>query len=211
MVQNPEPFTGDMLQVGSNATKIMMKWGDTLAKAQAIAAQPASMTIFNQHGKAMFSPPLPSEIEGAPILFSNRGELQILMYEYAGSIGVKFRFGTRVQEYFETQTGAGVVVDGERIDVDGVIAADGVHSSARKYITNVHQHPRTSGFAVYRCRFDRALLAANPLTKAYAETDKDTFHVWLGTDVHAILFIIVAAETAVIYCTHKASNWSEDV
>lgn len=196
-----------MLQMGANATKIMMKWGDTLAKAKAIAAQPATMTIFNEHGKAMYSPPLPSEIGGAPNLFSNRGELQMLMYEYAVSIGVKFRFGTRVQEYFEDDNGAGAVIAGERVEFDGVIAADGVHSTARKYVSGINQHPRTSGFAVYRCRFDRSRLAASPLTKKYAETSEDTFHVWLGTDVHAILFIIVAAETAVIYCTHKVSHY----
>lgn len=159
----------------------------------------------------MYSPPLPSEVEGAPILFSNRGELQILMYEYAVSIGVKFQFGTRVQEYFETESGAGAIIDGKSEEFDGVIAADGVHSAARKYVSGIHQHPRTSGFAVYRCRFDRNRLAASPLTKKYAETDKDTFHVWLGTDVHAILFIIVAAETAVIYCTHKVSHYVQSV
>jgi 2-polyprenyl-6-methoxyphenol hydroxylase-like FAD-dependent oxidoreductase len=202
---------GDMLQVGSNATRIMAKWGNVLEKAQAIAAQPATMTLFNKHGKAMFSPPLPSEIDGAPILFSTRGELQILMYEYAISLGIRFRFGRRVQEYFETENSAGAIIDGERIEVDGVIAADGVHSAARKYITNVHQHPRTSGFAVYRCRFDRSLLAGDPLTKSYAESDKDIFHVWLGTDVHAILFTIVAANTAVIYCTHKVSVHAENI
>jgi 2-polyprenyl-6-methoxyphenol hydroxylase-like FAD-dependent oxidoreductase len=199
-----------MIQDGSNATRVMKPWGTTLAQAQAIAAQPESMTIYDKDGKVLYSPPLPSEIGGSPILFSNRGELQIMMHEYAVSLGITFQFGTRILEYFETDKSAGAVIDGERREYDGVIAADGVHSKARKYVSNIEQLPRTSGFAVYRCRFDRKLLAKSPLTKKYAESTEDSFQVWLGTDVHAILFIIAAAETAVIFCTHKVSNRLEN-
>jgi 2-polyprenyl-6-methoxyphenol hydroxylase-like FAD-dependent oxidoreductase len=194
-----------MLQIGSNASRIMARWGDTLQQAAKMSAQPGTMTMFDKHGKVLIQPPLPTEIDGSPILYANRGALQRLMYDYAISLGIKVHFGVRVKEYFEDEHHAGVIVDGERIEGDGVIVADGIHSTARKHVIGIHQHPRTSGFAVYRSAFPLSLLANDPLTKKYAESDRDIFHVWLGTDVHAILFILVSSQTAVIFCTHKVS------
>lgn len=181
----------------------MAKWGDVLKEAVGHSAQPADMTMFDKNGKVLIQPPLPTEMGGFPILYSNRGMLQRLMLDYAKSLGIKIRFGTRIREYFEEEDHAGVVIDGERLIADGVVAADGIHSAARKHVIGIQQHPRTSGFAVYRTWFPLELLAENPLTKKFTETDKDTFHVWLGTDTHAIMFVSVAPKSVVIFCTHK--------
>lgn len=184
----------------------MAKWGAVLTEAVKESAQPGEMTMFDNKGKVIIQPPLPTEIKGFPILYSNRGMLQRLLYEYATSQGIKFRFGSRVNQYFEEEDAAGVIVDGQRIEADGVIAADGIHSAARKHIIGVQQHPRTSGFAVYRTWFPLELLANDPLTKHYVAGNKDVFHVWLGTDIHAIMFISAAPKSAVIFCTHKVGD-----
>lgn len=181
----------------------MSNWGNVLEEAVKQSAQPPSMTMFDKFGKILIQPSLPTEMGGYPILFSNRGHLQRLIFDYAKSLGVKFRFGKRVKEFFEEDDRAGVMIDGERIEADGVIAADGIHSVARKHVIGIHQHPRTSGFAVYRTWFPLDLLANDPLTKSFTETDKDLFYVWLGPDTHAILFILVDLRSVVIFCTHK--------
>lgn len=197
-----------MLQIGSNASKVMSNWGNTLQEAVKMSAQIDTMTMFDKNGKVLIQPPLPEEFEGSPILYSNRGMIQKLMYEKAVSLGIKFHFGVRIQEYFESEQGAGVLIDGRRLQADGVIAADGVHSTAREHVLEIHQRPRTSGFAVYRCCFPLELLAADPLTSSYAESKTDLFHVWLGPDTHAILFTMVASKSAVLFCTHKVSRSS---
>lgn len=140
---------------------------------------------------------------GYRILYSNRGHLQQLIFDYAKSLGVRFRFGKRVNEYFEERDRAGVVIDGERIEADSVFAADGIHSAARKHVIGILQHPRTSGFAVYRTWFPLDLLAKDPLIKKFTETDVDLFYIWLGADTNAILFILVDLKSVVIFCTHK--------
>ncbi|OQV00113.1 FAD binding domain-containing protein [Cladophialophora immunda] len=194
---------GDIIQVGSNASRVMSKWGNLLEQAVAESAQPARMTLFDKSGKKLLEAPLPTEFGGYPVLYSNRGLLQRLILEEAKTIGIGFRFGKRVKSYFEEDDCAGVEMDGERLVADAVIAADGIHSAARKHVIGIHQHPRTSGFAVFRTCFPLERLAGNPLTKPFTELKEDLFHVWLGSDVHAILFITVATQSVVIFCTHK--------
>lgn len=195
-----------MIQIGSSATRVMSSWGKVVPDIQRISSQPSTMTIFDKHGGEVFTGPLPKEFDGYPVLFPNRGYIQEHVFTYAQSLGVKFHFGSRITSYFEDGNAAGIIVGDERISADGVIACDGIHSSARKYITGAQQHARTSGFAVYRSWFSLDCLAGNPLTKKFAESKVDEYYVWLGTDIHAILFTTVSVRGAVVYLTHKVSN-----
>ena len=56
-------------------------------------------------------------------------------YDYAISIGVEIHFDHRVDGYFEDREkgNAGVIVRGEKIKAELIIAADGVKSQARHY------------------------------------------------------------------------------
>ncbi|KAM5383739.1 hypothetical protein ACJZ2D_001728 [Fusarium nematophilum] len=189
--------------LGSNATRVMSNWGNVLEEETKVSGNPSCMNILEKSGKVLLQAPMPTEFDGYPVLFSNRGCLQRLIFEHANSLGIKFRFGTKVESYFEEDDCAGVIINGERLQGDAVIAADGVHSIARKSVMGIHQHPRSSGFAVYRTCFSLDLLGNDPLTKPLTEVKEDTFQVWLGPDVHAILFITVAVRQAVIFCTHK--------
>ncbi|KAL6364142.1 hypothetical protein LRP88_02058 [Fusarium phalaenopsidis] len=180
---------GDIIQLGSNATRVVRNWGDVLAEETRVSGKPSSMTIADKLGKTLLQAPMPTEFDGYPVLYSNRGSLQRLIFDHAKSLGIEFRFGTRVESYFEQDDCAGVVVGGERLQADAVIAADGIHSTARKHVIGIHQYPRTSGFAVYRSCFPFDLFANDPLTKPQTEVKEDSFKVWLGTDIHAIMFI----------------------
>lgn len=60
-----------------------------------------------------------------------------ILYDYAKSIAVEIRLGQRVTGYWECEENgrAGVVLaDGERIEADVVVAADGVRSKARELV-----------------------------------------------------------------------------
>ncbi|KAH7068617.1 hypothetical protein FB567DRAFT_585047 [Paraphoma chrysanthemicola] len=201
--QGSPSYPRDMIQVGSNASRVMANWGKVLEQATNDSARPSFMTIFDKSGKELLKGPLPEGFGGFPVLYCNRGLLQASIFDYANSLGVKFRFGARVESFFDEARCAGVIIDGERVEADGVVAADGVHSAARKHVIGIQQRPRTSGFAVYRTCFPLELLANDPLTKPLLETKEDVFRVWLGTDVHAILFVLAAVKQVVIFCTHK--------
>lgn len=164
------------------------------------------MTMFNKDGEELITAPLPQDFAGFPVLFSNRGFIQKSIFEHAQSLGIKFRFGTRVESYFEDDSGAGVIAGDQRIQADAVIACDGIHSPARKYITGVKQLARTSGFAVYRSWFSLDRLSGHPLTKRFAESKVDEFYVWIGEDTHVILFTTIAVRGCVMFVTHKVGD-----
>lgn len=193
-----------MIQIGSNATRVMSRWKNVVKDIEEISSQPPTMTLFDKEGEELLTAPLPKDFDGYPVLFSNRGIIQKSIFEHAQSLGIKFRFGSRVTSYSEDDTGAEVVIgDNERVRADAIIACDGIHSPARKYITGVKQLARPSGFAVYRSWFSLDRLADHPLTKRFAESKVDEFYVWIGQDVHVILFTTIAVRGCVIFVTHK--------
>jgi 2-polyprenyl-6-methoxyphenol hydroxylase-like FAD-dependent oxidoreductase len=181
----------------------MSKWGNVVKDIQAISSQPPSMTMYNKDGKELLTAPLPKDFDGHPVLFSNRGYIQKVIAEYAQSLGVKLRLNSRVTSYFENADNAGVIVGDQIVTADAVIACDGIHSTARKYILGAQQLARTSGFAVYRSWFPLERLANDPFTERFVNSKVDEFYVWIGPDIHVILFTTIAVRGAVVFVTHK--------
>lgn len=184
----------------------MSKWGDVVKEIQAISSQPPTMTMYNKDGKELLTAPLPKDFDGHPVLFSNRGYIQKVIAEYAQSLGVKIRLNSRVSSYFENADSAGVAIGDQILTADAIIACDGIHSTARKYILGAQQFARTSGFAVYRSWFPLDRLAGDPLTERFANSTVDEFYVWIGPDIHVILFTTIAVQGAVVFVTHKVST-----
>ncbi|KAH8650770.1 hypothetical protein BGZ61DRAFT_375462 [Ilyonectria robusta] len=201
---------GDVIQISSYATLLMSNWGNVLEESVKISSIVPSLTYFDWKGKPIIEAPLPQEFGGFPILYSKRGEIQRLMFEHAKSIGVKFRFGVRVTSYFEEGDKAGIYLGAERFEACGVIAADGIHSHARSVVTGKPATAKTSGFAIYRSWFNLDTLRDDPLTRAYAESPRDKFHVWLGHNTHCIVMTNTKLRGAVLFCTHKASSGGQE-
>lgn len=65
----------------------------------------------------------------------HKGSLIHVMYEHAQSLGINIRHNCSVTDHWETKQQAGVVANGERIAVDCVICAEGIHSRGRSIIT----------------------------------------------------------------------------
>jgi flavin-dependent dehydrogenase len=53
----------------------------------------------------------------------NRADLHLAMFEYARDLGVECHLGVNVQEYFEENGKAGIIVEGKRVEGDLLIAA----------------------------------------------------------------------------------------
>jgi 2-polyprenyl-6-methoxyphenol hydroxylase-like FAD-dependent oxidoreductase len=132
------------------------------------------------------------------------------MYEYAISLGVKFTFGARVSEYFETEGSAGIVINGQKHEGDFVIGADGVHSRARNFVTKKEERPQKSGFAVFRSWFELDSLLGNPKTEWIAKSPKDLILVWIGHDTHAIITTNVKMRSITCFATHKDNSDAEE-
>lgn len=181
----------------------MDNWGSVLDEIMEIGAQPETLVIKDQHGKVLLHQPLPKDYDGSPNIYSNRGRTQLLMYQYAVSLGVEFIFDARISEFFENEFSAGIVLEGKKYVADLVIGADGVHSKARAFVTGREEKAQKSGFAVYRSWFQLKRLIGNPQTEWIAKSDQDLIMVWIGDNTHSIVTTNVKMQSITCFATHK--------
>lgn len=195
---------GDVIMIGSNASRVLQRWG-ILDKVHDIIAQPDALKIHTKSGKLLLSQPLPKQYDGFPNIYTNRTRLHNYIYDHAKSLGIQFVFEARITEYVEDEQAhkAGIVYNGERIFADVVFGADSVHSRARWYVMGEQQQAKKSGFAVYRSWFSLDRLRNHPLTRHFAESGKDEFAIWIAEDTHAIITTNVSINSCTCFATHK--------
>lgn len=181
-------------------------WGDILKDIKETSVSPTVLTIMKKDGKVLLDQDLPTEYDGYPMSYGNRGRIQLKLYEYAKSLGVEVALGAAVTEVFETAKTAGCFIGHERVEADIIIGADGVHSKIRYHVTGSSDRPRKSGFAVYRSWFPLERLADDPVTEYIAKSAAPLYKIWIEQDTHAILTTNPALKSATCFVTHKASG-----
>ncbi|KAI1623341.1 hypothetical protein EDD37DRAFT_634426 [Exophiala viscosa] len=144
---------------------------------------------------------------------SNRGDLQVIFYKHILELGIDVRLGRRVTDLFEDENEAGVVVNGERIVADCVLACNGVHSNSRSFIIGRSDKPIATGYAVFRAWFDGKEARKDPKLAWAFEGKHDKMETYIGRDVHCIIGTGRRAQDIVWTCTHKdtwdiAESWS---
>ena len=119
--------------------------------------------------------------ESSPMFNGHRGEMHAILLEYAQRLGVEIHLGQRVEKYWEAEDRAGIELqDGRRVDVDVVVACDGVRSKARKYVLGYEHALKSSGYSTYRTWFSSEDMMADPETKQFVERG-DTANGWIGS------------------------------
>ncbi|EFE32738.1 MAK1-like monooxygenase, putative [Trichophyton benhamiae CBS 112371] len=182
---------GDGIGLASNAARVISKWGggsiqETLESFTSVMNPSA---IYDETGTLKARAPIPGYGKGEGYLL-HRGDLALTQFDHVKSLGIDVRMGVYVTEYWETETAAGVIVDGERIEADCVIASDGVHSQARGPITGQSPRIRASGRAIYRAWFDASALEGAPAASWIFEPrteGADNAHIFLAQDVVCIM------------------------
>jgi len=64
------------------------------------------------------------------------------MFEYAQEVGIDCHLGTYVDEYFEEEGRAGVIIKGERLEADLLIAAAIIH---QRFSSNSRMESKVKG------------------------------------------------------------------
>lgn len=92
--------------------------------------------MHNYCGKILNHQPLPQKVYGYNSYNGRRGEIHEILLKYAQKLGADVRFDQNVTEYWEDvgQGKAGVIVDGQKIEGDVVVGADGARSRARELV-----------------------------------------------------------------------------
>ena len=139
----------------------------------------------------------------------SRPKLIGMLYDYVVQLGIPVTFGKRAGDYFEDldRNRAGIITEeGERLEADLVVAADGVGSKSWRAVSGQDTEPKSSGFSVYRVAYRTKLAFESPnVSKNFVleEGGDDICRVWLGKNTHAI--VLVSPDTTTWFLTHKVS------
>ncbi|KAL1606404.1 hypothetical protein SLS60_003807 [Paraconiothyrium brasiliense] len=164
---------GDIISFGSNSGRIFRSWPGVEEKLDPICHHSDGLDFRTYDDEFLCRQTWGAEADWGKRFNGHRGEIHEVCWNHAIDVGVDIRLGCKVQEYFETETEAGVVVNGERIVGDVVLAGDGVRSLARTIVLGFEDKPKSSGYAVYRAWMPTDGLKKNPSTAWLANPEKD--------------------------------------
>ncbi|KAK5138481.1 hypothetical protein LTR08_000067 [Meristemomyces frigidus] len=201
---------GDIISFGANAGRIFRRWFTNDGTRISDRLDPLSIKLqsygFNIHkftGELVMNQKSPPPNPEAPVFNGHRGEFHSIVFNYAkDDLGIPIRLGCRINRYFETETEAGIVLEGdEKVTGDIVIGADGVRSKARELVLGYVDKPKSSGYAVFRAWFENTEMMKDPETKRFCENG-DTFNGWIGPDVHFLFSTIKGGSDCCWVLTH---------
>ncbi|KAI3333245.1 putative monooxygenase [Ustulina deusta] len=195
---------GDIISFGPNSSRIFQRWPGVAEQLDVLSQRADGLVIKNWLGETLLKQTWTTEQAKFGLRFDgHRGEFHEIVYKHALEIGVNVRLGARVEDYFESDDEAGVVLEnGERMTANVVLAAEGVRSRGRKIVLGYDDKPKASGYAVYRSWFDADEVAKDPDLQFF--TDNGDKHVaWLGPDVHFIAASVKNGKDFSWVCTHK--------
>lgn len=197
---------GDIISFGSNSGRIFQRWPGVAEKMDPICHHSNGLNFNAYDGDFLIRQIWDEDNKFGKRYNGHRGEIHEIVWNHAIDLGVDIRLGNKVTEYFETDTEAGVVVKGERISGDVVLAADGVRSLARTIVLGFEDKPQSSGYAVYRAWMGTEELKKNPLTAWLADPNIDHHEGWLGPDVHFLVATLQKGTACSWVLTHRVSN-----
>lgn len=199
---------GDGIGIGTNGARIIAKWGGGRVHDQIIShrCDTRSIEILNRQGESFGQHELKGYGRDHGYML-NRGQLVSILFDYAETLGIEKRLGSRVTEYRETETGAAAVLEGgEVIEADCVICSDGVHGAGRKFVTSLDPVSRESGWAMSRAylRKDDLKPHRDRGVRILDGTDKqDRMMVWFDHGIQVSMWTVKHGEELVWIVTHK--------
>ncbi|PSN72188.1 putative monooxygenase [Corynespora cassiicola Philippines] len=194
---------GDIISFGSNSGRIFCSWPGVEEALDPICHHSSGVDFRAFDDDFLCRQVWDSEEVWGKRFNGHRGEIHEIVWNHAISIGVDIRLASKVSEYFETDSEAGVVVNGEKITGDVVLAGDGVRSTARTIVLGFEDKPKSSGYAVYRAWMGTEKLKEDPLTAWLADPDVDHHVGWLGPDVHFLVATLQKGTACSWVLTHK--------
>jgi 2-polyprenyl-6-methoxyphenol hydroxylase-like FAD-dependent oxidoreductase len=198
---------GAGIQLAPNCTRILAGYG-LLDEASRLGVRPAAMVMKDAlDGTVLTSLDL-ADLEhryGSPYLVIHRSDLHGLFLRACRDSGVDLRTSQPVAEYENTAAGARVRLAGGQIhQANLVIAADGLHSTARAHL--VGDEPVNSAYVAYR--------GAVPIDKVRENNVSETdVVVYVGPRCHFVQYPLRGGELfnqVAVFQSPKARDGEED-
>lgn len=200
---------GDLIDFYPNAGVIIERWssGKVAKELLDICVRNAECWDYYTHKNEFIyrDPYLIAAGDYTKQFAGHRGQMHKIFLDYAQEVGVEFRFGCQVVDYFENEASAGVELSsGERIVGDCVVASDGPRSIARQKVLHLEDKKVNSGYAIYRAFFEISDEHRNdPRIADFCRKEVDTLKIWLGPDAHTLAYAWNEGRDLVWVGTHK--------
>ncbi|EAT79589.1 hypothetical protein HBI56_149870 [Parastagonospora nodorum] len=192
---------GDIISFDPNGARNFERWPGVIEDMQKVARQTSWLDLYSWKGEFVTRQSFQEENNWGPRINGHRGELYGIMYAHAIARGMDIRLGQRVTDYFENDERSGVIVNGEELTADVVIAAEGVRSRGRKIVLGFDDKPKSSGYAVYRSWFSGDAIKDKPLLKHLV--DGDSHSGFIGPDLHFLVSSLKGGKEFNWVFTHK--------
>jgi 2-polyprenyl-6-methoxyphenol hydroxylase-like FAD-dependent oxidoreductase len=177
---------GDVITFGPNSGRIFRRWPGMEEKLDPICHETNEIQIRTWEGELIVTQNWKEKERAYGRNYNgHRGQIHRLVFDYAREVGIDVRLGHKVTDYFESESEAGVVANGQRFVADVVLAADGVRSKGRTIVLGYEDKPKASGYAVYRAWFDVGKMAEDPDFAFLFEKDDDLC-CWIGEHLDQI-------------------------
>jgi 2-polyprenyl-6-methoxyphenol hydroxylase-like FAD-dependent oxidoreductase len=199
-----------MIGIAANAAHIMAAWddGQVHKEFEKVISVVDKLELYDWKGELLTVQSMAGFSEGTGYM-GNRRELLQVMCDHAESLDIDIRRGKRITQYFETDTEAGVIVDGERIAADGVLCCDGVNSKGRVFVLGEEPgKPHPTGYATYRAWFHGDQFKDDPDAQWLVGQGKDMSIAFIGPDVHCIFGTGKKGKEVAWVCTHLVPPFS---
>ena len=199
---------GAGLQLSPNAVHVLNALG-LRAALQAVIFQPEYAVMRHyQSARAYFSVPLGQRCEqkfAAPYWHVHRADLHQVLYQACLAHGVEFRLAAKVAAYQHSNSGAQVSVqltDGEQLDADVLIGADGIHSVIQQQVLQAHglsSQPRFTGQVAWR-----GTIEAKRLPPKLVEPNAN---LWVGPGKHLVSYYLRGGKLVNFVAVEERSDW----
>ncbi|RAL08585.1 FAD binding domain protein [Aspergillus homomorphus CBS 101889] len=233
---------GDLIGLSGNGVQVIARWshGAVAHALRATRSNNSSFEIYDIAGDLKGAAPYDPDDPAQGFVIRRNALVEALLQE-ARRLGVDLRYNVSIQQYWETDREAGVVTVSrrggngeeaqeereEKLVADAVIAADGVHSTAREFVLhgagadNGSQNDsatiklRKSGGGIFRSHFDARLCAEDEKARWVLEgtEQNDRFRGYMGKEVGIVMGTTGNGEFVFWTCFHrdtpdsKAESW----
>lgn len=205
------PGLGDSIGIASNAARVLNKWdnGAVGQELQSLAAVQSRTRVYDTAGRYLLDYDAAGFRDGEGYLIS-RGDVSMVMYEHAKSLGIDMRLGKKVADYWENNDGAGIIVDGETVEADCVVCSDGVKSIARKPVAGQTAILPPWDRCITRAWMDSSEVAADPKSSWILEGTHKSEAMMTYYGKGAMIALATAKRGTVVfwYCVHDVSKQS---
>lgn len=204
---------GAGIQLAPNAARILARFGVLEAALEdATLLEKNSLRRYADDEELGTAPLMPAvgERYGAPLSVIHRGDLQRVLLEATKKAGVTIRTSTKVVAVDSSFSARVKTQDGEWVEGDVIIAADGIKSEIRRQIAETHGHDDHSlptGDAAYRVLIPKERMTHDDRAMKLLNTNVGMR--WMGPRGHIMAYPIKRNTVYNMVLLHPAKSHQE--